>query len=42
MRLARQINEAMFSFAEERVYGRTTLDYASMQFKRSWQRKRRW
>lgn len=35
MRLARKINESVFDRAAERVYGRTTLAYATEQFKRS-------
>lgn len=41
MRLARRINESVFDRAHERVYGRTTHDYATQQFKRSRQRIKR-
>jgi Protein of unknown function (DUF4238) len=42
MRLARLINESVFNRAFERVYGRTTLEYATKYFRRLSRRNRTW
>ena len=41
MRLARLINESVFNRADERIYGRTTLEYATKAFKQSRRNRQR-